>query len=140
MSADEFWKDDPQLFVSYRTSFINKKKREREEMEKKKREQEEMERKKRQEERERKKEKREEEKRTEAKETKAKETAKAEERKETEGSRQYTATSESSGNGDCSHGRFAFWTDIAWYTYYGIPVRYQSGKTMFRTGQLCGRL
>lgn len=32
MSADEFWKDDPQLFVSYRTSFINKKKREREEM------------------------------------------------------------------------------------------------------------
>lgn len=32
MSADEFWKDDPQLFVSYRTSFINKKKREMEEM------------------------------------------------------------------------------------------------------------
>lgn len=31
MSADEFWKDDPQLFVSYRTSFINKKKREVEE-------------------------------------------------------------------------------------------------------------
>lgn len=31
MSADEFWKDDPQLFVSYRTSFINKKKREMEE-------------------------------------------------------------------------------------------------------------
>lgn len=31
MSADEFWKDDPQLFVSYRTSFINKKKRELEE-------------------------------------------------------------------------------------------------------------
>ena len=31
MSADEFWKDDPQLFVSYRTSFINKKKREAEE-------------------------------------------------------------------------------------------------------------
>lgn len=31
MSADEFWKDDPQLFVSYRTSFINKKKREKEE-------------------------------------------------------------------------------------------------------------
>lgn len=30
MSADEFWKDDPQLFVSYRTSFINKKKREME--------------------------------------------------------------------------------------------------------------
>lgn len=31
MSADEFWKNDPQLFVSYRTSFINKKKREMEE-------------------------------------------------------------------------------------------------------------
>lgn len=31
MSADEFWKDDPQLFVSYRTSFVNKKKRELEE-------------------------------------------------------------------------------------------------------------
>ena len=31
MSADEFWRDDPQLFVSYRTSFINKKKREMEE-------------------------------------------------------------------------------------------------------------
>ena len=31
MSADEFWKDDPQLFVSYRTSFINKKKRQAEE-------------------------------------------------------------------------------------------------------------
>ena len=31
MSADEFWKDDPQLFVSYRTSFINKKKTEVEE-------------------------------------------------------------------------------------------------------------
>ena len=31
MSAEEFWKDDPQLFVSYRTSFINKKQREREE-------------------------------------------------------------------------------------------------------------
>lgn len=31
MSAEEFWKDDPQLFVSYRTSFINKKKREMEE-------------------------------------------------------------------------------------------------------------
>lgn len=31
MSADEFWKDDPQLFVSYRISFINKKKREMEE-------------------------------------------------------------------------------------------------------------
>ena len=32
MSADEFWKDDPQLFVSYRTSFFNKKKREQEEV------------------------------------------------------------------------------------------------------------
>lgn len=32
MSADEFWKDDPQLFVSYRISFINKKKREMEEI------------------------------------------------------------------------------------------------------------
>ena len=32
MSAEEFWKDDPQLFVSYRTSFINKKKREMEEI------------------------------------------------------------------------------------------------------------
>ena len=32
MSAEEFWKDDPQLFVSYRTSFINKKKREKEEL------------------------------------------------------------------------------------------------------------
>jgi hypothetical protein len=31
MSADEFWKDDPQLFVSYRTSFINKSKRKMEE-------------------------------------------------------------------------------------------------------------
>lgn len=31
MSAEEFWKDDPQLFVSYRTSFINKKKRQIEE-------------------------------------------------------------------------------------------------------------
>ena len=31
MSADEFWKDDPQSFVSYRTSFINKKQREMEE-------------------------------------------------------------------------------------------------------------
>lgn len=31
MSAEEFWKDDPQLFVSYRTSFINRKKREIEE-------------------------------------------------------------------------------------------------------------
>ena len=32
MSAEEFWKDDPQLFVSYRTSFFNKKKREMEEI------------------------------------------------------------------------------------------------------------
>lgn len=32
MSAEEFWKDDPQLFVSYRTSFVNKKKREMEEI------------------------------------------------------------------------------------------------------------
>lgn len=32
MSSDEFWKDDPQLFVSYRTSFFNKKKREMEEL------------------------------------------------------------------------------------------------------------
>lgn len=32
MSADEFWKDDPQLFVSYRTSFVNKQKRKMEEM------------------------------------------------------------------------------------------------------------
>lgn len=32
MTSDEFWKDDPQLFVSYRTSFINKKKRELEEI------------------------------------------------------------------------------------------------------------
>ena len=32
MSAEEFWKDDPQLFVSYRTSFINKKQREMEEI------------------------------------------------------------------------------------------------------------
>lgn len=31
MSADEFWRDDPQLFVSYRTSFFNKKQREMEE-------------------------------------------------------------------------------------------------------------
>ena len=31
MSAEEFWKDDPQLFISYRTYFINKKKREIEE-------------------------------------------------------------------------------------------------------------
>ena len=28
MSAEEFWKDDPQLFNSYRISFINKKERE----------------------------------------------------------------------------------------------------------------
>ena len=32
MSAEEFWKDDPQLFISYRTSFLNKKKREIEEI------------------------------------------------------------------------------------------------------------
>ena len=32
MSAEEFWKDDPQLFVSYRTSFINKKQREMQEL------------------------------------------------------------------------------------------------------------
>lgn len=32
MSADEFWKDDPQLFVSYRTSFVNKQQRRMEEM------------------------------------------------------------------------------------------------------------
>lgn len=31
MSAKEFWEDDPQLFASYRTFFINKKKRELEE-------------------------------------------------------------------------------------------------------------
>ena len=31
MTSEEFWKDDPQLFVAYRTSFINKKKRELEE-------------------------------------------------------------------------------------------------------------
>ena len=31
MTSEEFWKDDPQLFVSFRTSFINKKKREMEE-------------------------------------------------------------------------------------------------------------
>ena len=31
MSAEQFWKDDPQLFVSYRTSFINKKQKEAEE-------------------------------------------------------------------------------------------------------------
>ncbi len=28
MTSEEFWKDDPQLFVSYRTSFINKETRE----------------------------------------------------------------------------------------------------------------
>lgn len=32
MSADEFWKDDPQLFISYRTFYFNKKQREMEEM------------------------------------------------------------------------------------------------------------
>ena len=32
MTSEEFWKDDPQLFYSYRTSFINKKKREKEEL------------------------------------------------------------------------------------------------------------
>ena len=32
MSADEFWRDDPQLFVSYRTFYINKKKQEMEEL------------------------------------------------------------------------------------------------------------
>lgn len=31
MSAEEFWKDDPQLFASYRISFINKKQKEMEE-------------------------------------------------------------------------------------------------------------
>lgn len=31
MSAEEFWKDDPQLFVSYRTFYMNKKQREMEE-------------------------------------------------------------------------------------------------------------
>lgn len=31
MSAEEFWKDDPQLFASYRIYFINKKQREMEE-------------------------------------------------------------------------------------------------------------
>ena len=31
MTSEEFWRDDPQLFVSYRTSFINKKNRERDE-------------------------------------------------------------------------------------------------------------
>ena len=28
MSSQEFWKDDPQLFISYRNAYINKKKRE----------------------------------------------------------------------------------------------------------------
>ena len=32
MTSEEFWKDDPQLFYSYRTSFINKKKREMDEL------------------------------------------------------------------------------------------------------------
>lgn len=32
MNTEEFWKGDPQLFVAYRTSFINKKKREMEEL------------------------------------------------------------------------------------------------------------
>lgn len=32
MSSEEFWKSDPQLFVSYRTAFLNKKKRELEEL------------------------------------------------------------------------------------------------------------
>lgn len=31
MSAEDFWRGDPQLFIAYRTSFINKKKREMEE-------------------------------------------------------------------------------------------------------------
>ena len=31
MSAEEFWKDDPQLFISYRISFIKRKEREMEE-------------------------------------------------------------------------------------------------------------
>lgn len=31
MSAEEFWKDDPQLFMSYRKAYIEKKKREMEE-------------------------------------------------------------------------------------------------------------
>ncbi len=31
MSSEEFWKDDPQLFVSYRQAFMNKKKNEIEE-------------------------------------------------------------------------------------------------------------
>lgn len=32
MSAEEFWRDDPQLFVSYRTFYINRKKQELEEL------------------------------------------------------------------------------------------------------------
>lgn len=32
MTSREFWEEDPNLFVSYRTSFINKKKREMEEI------------------------------------------------------------------------------------------------------------
>ena len=32
MTSEEFWKDDPQLFASYRTSFVNRKKREMEEL------------------------------------------------------------------------------------------------------------
>lgn len=31
MSSEEFWKDTPDLFLSYRTSFLNKKKKEMEE-------------------------------------------------------------------------------------------------------------
>ena len=31
MSSEEFWKDNPDLFLSYRTSFLNKKKKEMEE-------------------------------------------------------------------------------------------------------------
>lgn len=31
MTSDEFWKDDPNLFLAYHTSFINKKKKEYEE-------------------------------------------------------------------------------------------------------------
>ncbi len=32
MSAEEFWRDDPQLFVSYRTFYINKKQHDMEEI------------------------------------------------------------------------------------------------------------
>ena len=32
MTSEEFWEDDPQLFVSYRTSFVNKKQREMKEL------------------------------------------------------------------------------------------------------------